>query len=537
MATTSGGIDPAASASSEPLAATAQVPFKGVDPDQQCAVIITWTGKGARCPVKLSCKRHSEEQKAAVVGRSRPYHELLHGQPPNTARFNSVTIAGQPASKFSVIDLNIHCAVPRADGSLCTAVLTCAVHSDAAKELVDGRDYSFQDLLRIHKLNTTKKVGPDTHCSVITQGMRCTCLLDCTLHPYAQKSRVSDRTMPFTLLLNIQKCTRVRISGYSLASAAASAKGAIPNMRRRYRRDGMQHLCTPADEDAEKKTPMDTMLGDPGQNLQRIRHILYEGGTGSVEDDVSRILPRFVVRGLDADNTKIADEEGAYHFCFVKKGTGMKRRSVAQLKDDIHSGRIKESCVISAPHPMYQLSPDAASLILTTLRDWLARYPHDLHIMTDALKELFLHHAIASTDVSKIPHSIDIGEEDGKTCLRTQLLHFDPSSHKNALRTKVALPINCQPRMTDVPHLDRHFLFQGPDLQQLANEPQVPKLQKILSLIVCRLQLKRVSHKQVVCSLSELSSTFGVPLLFRTGKCYQSTGRIAVTFAYARITC
>ena len=219
-----------------------------VDPDTQCAVGIV-SRPGARCTVRLDCRRHSLEQKQAVSDRSRPFDELLQALALATADIRS---RNPQQRRPRVLDLEVHCGVEKTDSTQCLNALTCINHTKPEKDAVSGRSTSFNELLRLYAANHQRGTGGgnfavdrDTQCAVLmSNGQRCTHTLKCAEHTKAQKRAVEDRSIHFDVLLRIQATqtsSAVRTyTGYGLVVAPASGRGNITAVRRVYRKNGMQ---------------------------------------------------------------------------------------------------------------------------------------------------------------------------------------------------------------------------------------------------------------------------------------------------------
>lgn len=505
-----------------------------IDPDNQCAVTVRRDKGAHRCPVRLSCRVHSEAQKTAVNDRSKPYDELLAQQPMALGLLET----GPPrqpragTSRLSqIIDLDINCGVETANGTRCARILTCVLHTTAEKRAVEGRTLSYAELVRLyHAGNLQGRLDPDIHCCVgIGEGRRChRALSKCNTHSQDQQQYVR-RSKPLAELRSIQQSQSspgiVSTGGYGLAVAGARKDhgGFIASMRRRYRRDGLQSATFEADPDGDVPEPLDVMNSPAGANLHRVRQAMYAHDTANPEQSLSKILPSSLSNVTNKDHSKLEDNGEAFLFCFVLNATFLSR-SANSLQKLAADGAITNAVVIVAQHATYQLSTTSADLVMVNLQHYLGRLPLPLHDMNDELHRLFLHHSMASAGVA-IPYTIVQGVRDNKPCLVAELLTFDYAGSSDrtrqvfGVRTKVAVPIHAAPNDNSVPDRALMYNFQEEDFDASADVSLLRqhKLFDIIEYIVSCLHLTKASHKQVVQNLAMIGQSFGIPILFKCG--------------------
>ncbi|KAK4899075.1 hypothetical protein LTR27_003305 [Elasticomyces elasticus] len=514
-----------------------------VDPDAQCAVVLNSGLPGARCQVRLSCKIHSEPQKAAVPDRSRPFLELLADQP---ASLQDVPRGRK--SKIFLIDLDVHCAVPASDGQLCNRVLTCRFHDSSEKANVQGRSKAISELYRLYRQSAIKGAGivdPDSQCGVdLGNGTSCTLSLKCSKHTAGQKQKVR-RTLPLQELLQIQASQSLstiqsssgiaaastalhatKSGGYGLASAALLSDPNTKVLRRRYRKSGMQFASTELDEYGEASEHLCTEQ-EEGVNMERVRQILYDPVYTIPERDINRLLGDDRVRRYDDNNSVFVFEKGSCHFIFAENKWGL-RNKVDEAKAIAALPFRDNSCVISADTfgPAYMFTSRIAQATLRKLRGLLERIPQPLNSMPASLGRLLLLHAMAQPDVSsedstKIPFVVEQAFVDDKPALLLKLVHHDPSTTSAKTHvTSVAVPLHETPKEVSTPTPQAFLSVYGQDFGKpwlgidMSDEKQ-RKLHDLATTIVSHLHLAPIDRRQLRWHVASLSKTYGIALLVR----------------------
>ncbi|SMY18781.1 unnamed protein product [Zymoseptoria tritici ST99CH_1A5] len=523
-----------------------------IDPDQHCAVGLVRTVDQTvfgRCQCRLSCKRHSEAQKAAVPDRSRPYHELLARQPmslghsqdqsaprpaPGLPAPGSSTSPAQPQSamtlkKVIVIDPDVHCAVSFDDGTQCNRPFSCDVHEDREREIVPGRTADLSILRRLWALNSSRlpqtAVNPDTNCAVrLELTTLCAQNLNCSLHSPAQKIEVEGRSLPFGQLLQIQQSQLARriaaARGYGLAMAGIQTGAPeTTRLRRRYRRDGMQNADFDPGAYGDAPNPEEPSLQHSGRNMTRLRQIMYGTNPNDPDQDILSILPAESVRTISETNSSVFRDGSDFHFAFSKRKIVS---TLPRFRNHLASAIAKDACLISAMGTDFALDEIMANAVMASLRRILPRVAVDLLNLNVALKSVLLHHALRLTQHAgsakpKVKFTLKTAVIDNKPSITFELRHFEPALW-NTDTIRVALPITSEPNESSVPQPEEFYdfgeVYSGDSWLGLdIPKARARKLTEIASYVVSRLHNCMAKRTDVCRCLAMLSQSFGVPLL------------------------
>jgi hypothetical protein len=192
-----------------------------IDPDIQCGVV---KDDGNRCTARLSCKVHTEKDKAAVGDRTKSYAKLLKVQPESIAldpRPTSRSADDPDQRRFApVFDPDMHCGadLDTGFGEPCAVdLLVCKTHKYIQQANVLGRSGALDDLLRVHRANAShvpnkgyklgKTADLETECGVVRPDKKaCQSALSCKKHTIAAKRAISRNSpLGFDVLLRLQQ--------------------------------------------------------------------------------------------------------------------------------------------------------------------------------------------------------------------------------------------------------------------------------------------------------------------------------------------